>query len=493
MIPANKSITTDHNFGSVRYCAPFSNRIRAAVFVSLITSIIVLLGGSPIAAQPVDTTKLDPREVWKRPAIFNEISRSGPEDFAISPDHQFLFSGVFSQGRYPNCNCYSDLIVTRASDGDTVGFPTFFELADKCESSDNSVQVINQLNRIILTNCKMIKFVEYPSFEVTATFRTDSGLYNGYIRHSSNGQYFAKKGKSDFVIATDGGDTVMTIPAATINKELLKLDFSGDGSKISLSYITNEIVKNERMLVIEAWDIPSRSRLMRDTTYWVTVAANKIYTYVADAGKIADSGDWMMYTKVYSPPGQSSVATIYEYDVRASKVAKSTKFETGAPGPYGYLMGGSVAYHDDGTTYRFTNTLSSTQVDSLQVRFPGYYPYVIDESSMRCYGRFNNGQNYLFCLQLSMPTSTVPNSQETSAIIVVPNPAQNNLSIIGLDSAESAHIVMTTITGESVFQSDVQVREGTAGISPTLAPGTYALRATTNLGTSFTTMVVVVK
>jgi len=454
--------------------------------------LLMCLGGSLAAAEPMDTVaKWDQREVWKSEPIFIELQETESEDFTLSPDHQFLFVGTLTQRGFSSCGCYPDIVVRRASTGDTVRVLSFLEKADKCSSYQNNIQVIDPLNRIILSTCKVIKFIDYPSYKVTATFRVDSGLYAGYIRHASHGRYFAKLGSSGFVIATDAGDTVFTIPTATTRDEFLRLNFSNDGSKVSLSYVTYDTLSNgkrERKLVIEAWDIPTKTRLMRDTDWWETLQDNKIYRITADAGKISDSGDWMMYYKYFTPPGQSSSVVIFEYDVRAAKVARFTAFSTGGITPYGYLQGGAIAYHDYGSSFKFTNAATGAQVDSLRE----YLPYFIDETTMRCYGQTYYNGRYLFCLQLGL-LSSVPDTQEPTGIVVVPNPAQNNFSIRGLGAAESALMVMTTISGETVFDVNVPVREGVANIALMLPPGTYALRATTNLGGSFTTMVVIVR
>ncbi|NQW30024.1 MAG: hypothetical protein HQ472_05875 [Ignavibacteria bacterium] len=217
-----------------------------------------------------------------------------------------------------SCDCSPDIVIRRASGGDTVTTLSLLTYAEKCSSYQNNIQVIDQLNRIILSTCKVIKFIDYPSYKETATFRVDSGLYAGYIRHASHGRYFAKLGSSGFVIATDAGDTAFTIPTATTHDSFLKLNFSNDGSKVSLSYVTRDVEKNERRLVIEAWDIATKTRLMRDTTWWETLGPNKTYSGDADAGEISDSGDWMMFTKNFNPPGLSGPGTIFLYNVSSA-------------------------------------------------------------------------------------------------------------------------------------------------------------------------------
>jgi len=195
-----------------------------------------------------------------------------------------------------------------------------------------------------------------------------------------------------------------------------------------------------------------------------------------------------MFMKAYSSPSGYSNATMIEYDVRAAKVARFTRFENGGPGPYGYLQGGAIAYRDYGSSFKFTNAATGAQLDSIR----GYYPYYIDETNMRVYGQLSQGTGYVYCLQLG-PLSSIPSSKESSGIVVVPNPSRNDLSVQGLSACVSVHIMMSTISGETVFDVNVPVREGVAYIAPMLPPGTYALRATTNLGMSFSTVLTIVK
>jgi len=152
------------------------------------------------------------------------------------------------------------------------------------------------------------------------------------------------------------------------------------------------------------------------------------------------------------------------------------------------LQGGAIAYRDYGSSFKFTNAATGAQLDSMQ----GLQPFYIDETTMRVYGQFNRRASwYVYCLQLGS-LSSVSSSKESSGIVVVPNPSRNELSVQGLGACVSAHIMMSTISGEIVFDINVPVRDGTTVITPMLPPGTYALRATTNLGGVFSTVLTIV-
>ncbi|NQW28960.1 MAG: hypothetical protein HQ472_00415, partial [Ignavibacteria bacterium] len=110
--------------------------------------------GELYAAEPMDTVaKLDPREVWKSDPIFTELHETEPEDFALSPDHQFLFVGTMATTHFLSCDCSPDIVIRRASNGDTVRTLSLLTYAEKCSSYQNNIQVIDPLNRIILSTC----------------------------------------------------------------------------------------------------------------------------------------------------------------------------------------------------------------------------------------------------------------------------------------------------------------------------------------------------